>query len=204
MPPRAGAGSINVADPPDSAQGNGIADDTAAFQNALNAAGAPFGSSIVFAPAGAYRIMGTLTIPPSTSLVGVAPAPPHGSGPGTPQRGTVLMAFAGKGSTTGPPFIALGGDNAAVDGLTIVDPEQLMGSEPGSVAPHPFPSTMCGGSPGATSNNVAIRNTLLLNSYRGACDAGGDRVVVTGNTLAGNALSLPLPPAKLVSADNLA
>ncbi len=53
------------------ATGNGIADDSAALQQALDAASAKPGGGIVFLPAGRYRITRTLFIWPGVRLFGV-------------------------------------------------------------------------------------------------------------------------------------
>lgn len=65
----AGQGFINVAAPPYNAKGDGATDCTAAFQAAL-AAGK---EGVVFVPPGFYRIKSSLTIPVSTTLIGLNP-----------------------------------------------------------------------------------------------------------------------------------
>ncbi|MEM1164711.1 MAG: glycosyl hydrolase family 28-related protein [Planctomycetota bacterium] len=66
LPSGAGMGLINVAAPPYSATGDGVADDTAAIQAALDAAGgiAPSFTNgvIVFVPNGTYRLTGPVFI----------------------------------------------------------------------------------------------------------------------------------------------
>ena len=52
------------------AKGDGVADDTAAVQAAIDAAGKP-GGGIVFLPAGRYRISRTLYMWPGVRLFGV-------------------------------------------------------------------------------------------------------------------------------------
>ena len=58
----------NVKDPSYGAVGDGVTDDTSHIQAALTAATS--GKSIVFFPAGTYRIVSKLTIPPGVSLWG--------------------------------------------------------------------------------------------------------------------------------------
>jgi hypothetical protein len=58
---------INVRKAPYSATGNGTSDDTAAIQNALNAAGT---GGVVYLPAGTYRTSAPLVIPPGVTLRG--------------------------------------------------------------------------------------------------------------------------------------
>lgn len=75
-------GARNVRAAPYFAAGNGIDDDTAALQQALNDAAASIrtqakgviaaGSNVVFLPRGHYAITSTLNVPPGVALVGVA------------------------------------------------------------------------------------------------------------------------------------
>ncbi|HNR33439.1 MAG TPA: glycosyl hydrolase family 28-related protein, partial [Candidatus Hydrogenedentes bacterium] len=58
------------------AKGDGKTDDTAAFQQALDAAGAA-GGGVVEAPAGTFRINGTLSIPAGVTLQGTFRTPPN-------------------------------------------------------------------------------------------------------------------------------
>lgn len=58
---------INVKDPPYNAKGDGVTDDTAAIQAALNARPGPY----VFLPSGVYLLTGQLTIPSNAALIGM-------------------------------------------------------------------------------------------------------------------------------------
>lgn len=62
-------GIFNVTDPSYGAIGNGIADDTLAFQAAITAANSA-GNGIVFIPLGYYVISSQLIIPPGVTLLG--------------------------------------------------------------------------------------------------------------------------------------
>src|ERR1700728_127907 len=64
-------GYINVRSPPYNAKGDGVTDDTNAFQQALNDVGKT-GGGIVFAPEGNYLIASQLTLSDATVLKGVA------------------------------------------------------------------------------------------------------------------------------------
>jgi hypothetical protein len=101
---------------------DGTTDDTAAFQKALDAAGHA-GGGIVEAPAGRFRIGGTLVVPRGVTLQGTYRVPPTAHAMTGKPDGTVLQAYAGRGSDKGPPFIRLAGDNAAIAGLVIIYPE---------------------------------------------------------------------------------
>ena len=70
--------------------GDGVADDTAAIQAALEAAVTK--GPICFVPAGHYRLNGSLTVPPGATLAGASGGAPHSEHP----IGTVLLAFGGR------------------------------------------------------------------------------------------------------------
>ncbi len=91
-------------------------------------------------------------------MQGIYRVPPDGGRKrARPLSGSVLCAYAGRGSTTGPPFIRLAGDNAAVEGLIITYPEWKHSDVP----PVPYPP--CVFSQG--TQNVGIRNCCFLNAY---------------------------------------
>jgi hypothetical protein len=135
---------------------DGAVDDTAAFQKALDAAGR-VGGGIVEAPAGRYRIAGTLVVPGGVTLQGIYRAAPTPHAATEKPNGTVLQAYAGRGSDKGPPFIRLAGDNAAIAGLVIVYPQWRQTDVP----PVPYPP--CVASHG--TNNVGIAECCFLNPY---------------------------------------
>jgi hypothetical protein len=67
-------GYVNARNPPYGAKGDGVADDTAAIQSALNDAGAG-GGGIVLLPQGDYLILAHLLVPAQTTLAGIWRAP---------------------------------------------------------------------------------------------------------------------------------
>ena len=142
------------------AAGDGVADDTQAFQAAMDAVGAA-GGGIVEAPRGTYRISGTLTIPASVTLEGVFRAVPshagiRDAGQPRPDSGTVLLAYAGAGSEEGDPFITIG-SSATLRGVVVYYPEQ-----PPDEIPTPYPWTIA-----MRRNNPSIIDVELLNPYNG-------------------------------------
>src|SRR5260370_27443582 len=104
------------------AVGNGIVDDTAAFQRALDAAGAQ-GGGAVYVPAGRYLFKGTLNVPVGVTLSGSFACVPSHTGtrdhgqPKPGEDGTALLVTAGRGNEHGTPFLTLN-TNSSVCGLT--------------------------------------------------------------------------------------
>lgn len=119
-------GALNVRD--FGARGDAKTDDTAAFQAALDAASTR--SSVVFAPAGQYRLNGTLTVPTGVTLEG------SWRGPHTSQLsiGTTLLAYAGRGDENAAPFVSLLA-NSTIKGVTIYYPEQRITAPDDSAPP---------------------------------------------------------------------
>jgi hypothetical protein len=155
------------------AVGDGKADDTQFFQQALDAAGAQ-GGGIVEAPAGRYRIAGTLRIPANVTLRGTFASAPTGSSDMIEKGGlgSVLLAYAGRGKPESAAFITLAGVNAALDGFAISYPEW----DPKIVPPIPYPPTVA--TPGSGQvhiDSVAVLNCLFLNSYEAIHLAGAGR-----------------------------
>lgn len=132
------------------AKGDGVTDDTNAFQGALFAA-ERLGGGIVFAPAGKYAIQGNLLIPRSVTLRGDWQNPEQG-GSG---KGTILYAYAGKGTEDGFAFISMSGGSALTN-ISVYYPEQS------AVNVQKYPWTIRT-TEGMTST---IENVTLYNPYR--------------------------------------
>lgn len=136
---------------------DGATDCTKVFQAALDEAGKA-GGGIVHVPAGRYAIKGTLTVPANVTLRGTYTMPPTIHRPVASEiGGSVLLAYAGRGNMDGPPFIRLGGNCAAVDGLVILYPEWKQTDVP----PIPYPPCI----QSENTENVAVQNCLLVNPY---------------------------------------
>ena len=139
------------------------ADSTQAFASALAAVSA-LGGGTVFAPAGIYRIDGTLVIPASTTLRGADLRDRS-----DPNRiGTLLLASFGQGDETAAPFISLR-FVACVRDLAVWYPSQ--GFTDDTVRPYPFTVSF----DDCCANALNIR---LYNSYDGiAINAGANHNV---------------------------
>ncbi|QJC51491.1 S-layer protein [Paenibacillus albicereus] len=133
------------------AAGDGIADDTAAIQQALDTAGAR-GGGVVFLPAGRYRLDGSLTVPTGVTLRGDWTSPEDGGG----VRGTVLEAHAGRGEAGGDSLIRLA-QASGVTHLSIWYPEQ----DAAQPVPYPWSIEQLSG------DSATVRNVTLVNAYNG-------------------------------------
>jgi hypothetical protein len=143
------------------AAGNAVADDTGAFQRALDAV-SKAGGGTVYAPPGRYLLKGTLTVPDGVTLRGsFSCVPSHvgmrNNGESKPgDDGTALFVTAGRGSEDGTPFLTLN-TNSSLTGLTIYYPEQVTDTDP---IPYPWTIVMRG-------KNPAVFDVELLNPYQG-------------------------------------
>jgi hypothetical protein len=138
------------------AKGDGVSDDTAAFQKALDAANAD-GGGTVQAPTGKFLIKTHLTLPPHVSLQGVWKKPQRGDPSDT---GTVLLAVEGKGDENATPFILLKEDSC-IAGITIFYPEQIKANPP-----HAYPWTIRG-----MGDDCGVINVTIVNTFK-AVDFG--------------------------------
>jgi hypothetical protein len=138
---------------------DGVTDCTATFQRLLTEAGKA-GGGVVEVPAGRYKIATHLSIPANVTLQGIYRVPPT-TGPKaiTNLTGSVLLAYADRGTSNGPPFIRLAGNNAAIAGLIVAYPEWKQSDVP----PIPYPPCVLS----QDTENVGVRDCLLLNPYEG-------------------------------------
>ncbi|WP_139990821.1 glycosyl hydrolase family 28-related protein [Paenibacillus paridis] len=124
-PAETGTGDMfDVSASPYHAAADGVTDDTAAIQDALDEAGAN-GGGTVYLPAGKYRVDGHLEVPAGVELRGAQDVPFH-----TMSHGTVLYAYVAgdAGNAAGTPFIKLNSDGvlggSGIRGILIWYPEQ--------------------------------------------------------------------------------
>jgi hypothetical protein len=143
------------------AVGDGQADETKAFQSALDAARAA-GGGLVHAPRGNYRFAGTLNVPSAVTLQGIWTSVPAHNGlrdaglPKPTDDGTTFLVTGGSGSEDGPPFITLN-TNSTLRGVCIYYPDQKIDDVP---TPYPYAIAMRG-------KNPAVLAVELLNPYNG-------------------------------------
>ena len=136
--------------------GDGVTDNTAAIQTALNDI-ATWGGGALYLPDGKYVINGGLIIPKGVILRGDWKKPVKGE----PIGGTILMGFAGRGDVNGSPLLTLESASAVMD-IAIWYPEQ----NPDNIVAYP-PSILFG-KPGYWGNDFAnAKNVTFVNSYIG-------------------------------------
>ena len=141
------------------AVGDGLTDDTAAFQNAMNAVynSGGSGGGVVYVPAGNYAFYSNLTIPDGVTL--------HGDWQdwtknGGTLVGTTFKVYFGAGQTNATPFITLSGSTALRD-VNIWYPNQNAASITG------YPFTL------GLNDSCVVQNVVLLNSYQGITTYNG-------------------------------
>lgn len=160
-------GEIDVSAPPYNANLGGTVDDTAAFQNALNAAGAT--GAKVRVPAGQYLFTGSLTVPAHVVMEGINDGERSYAGysNGTANgdvvagQGTVLKVTGSAGNSGGPNFITLGA-NAAVRNMTFYYPNQPLATSAGWNGTTPYPPTIDFGGRNGTVENVCGINPYMF------------------------------------------
>ncbi|HIJ65475.1 MAG TPA: hypothetical protein HPP77_05930, partial [Candidatus Hydrogenedentes bacterium] len=110
---------------------------------------------IVRLPVGTYAVRGHLEIPRYVTLEGVWTSPVAWE----EGKGTVLLAYEGKGREAGPAFITLN-DSATLKGVTVFYPEQT--GDP--VEAYPW---CISGAGGRGRGDVAVLDCLLVNPFQG-------------------------------------
>ncbi len=167
------------------ATGDGVQDNTRSLQDALDATAAA-GGGTVFVPVGRYVVRGHLDIPIGVCLRGEWQTP----GAGGPVRGTLLMAYGGRGqddpprkSPTLPGHLAsliTVNKSAALRDVAIWYPEQ----EAATITPYPSAVLISG-------NYATVEDVTLVNAYRGvACAEDGDASCFNIRGIYGSPLSV--------------
>jgi hypothetical protein len=154
------------------AKGDGQTDDTAAFQQALEAA-AKAGGGTVLAPRGNYFFAGHLSVPPAVTLAGIWQSVPAHNGlrdrglPKPTDDGTTFLITENEGNETGAPFITLS-HNSTLKGVVLFYPNQIRDAPP---KPYPYAVAMRG-------KNPAVLQVELLNPYNGIDASQNERHLI--------------------------
>lgn len=149
-------GSLSVLD--FGARADGVNDDTAAIQAAIDAA-SDSGSPVLLPP-GRYLVTGALTVKPNVALRGANSAPMSINA----LAGTVICATGGRDNENAPPLFVLE-HAASVSGLTVFYPEQ----SPADIHPYPWTFHLNG-------FDNTVENVTLINSYNGLKTGPGPNV----------------------------
>jgi autotransporter-associated beta strand protein len=134
------------------AAGDGVTDDTLAFQTALNAVGnsGGVGGGVVYVPAGAYAFSNSLTIPLGVTMQGDWADWSQDTNGVT---GTLFKVYGGAGQTNGAPFLTI--NHGALRGVSIWYPNQ----DPANITPYPYTISL--------NSDTVVENVALINSYQG-------------------------------------
>lgn len=158
LPPRVGAAEMAAGDAVTEgvisvktagAKGDGVTDDTAAIQKALDAAGKTGGRA--WLPPARYLVKGSLRIPPGVTLQGVTESPVWTE----PLNGSIILATGGRDNEDGPALFEMG-HSSAVRGLTVFYPEQI------ATNIHPYAWTFH-----LQGHDNTVEHVTLINSYNG-------------------------------------
>ena len=141
--------SLRAADRPPGVTGDGIADDTAAIQAALDVQGKTGGALSL--PPGLYLLRGSLHVPTGVTLRGSWDAPHHGAW----DKGTTLAVMGGRGREDGPAAVELA-ESSSIQGVTMVWPEQKWDS----ITAYPWAIH------GQGMHND-VENVTFINAYQG-------------------------------------
>lgn len=134
------------------AKGDGISDDTQAFQEALAQAGGQ-GGGVVFVPSGTYKVTGEFVIPTGVTLRGDWANPDQHGGL---VKGTIIAVYSGKGQANGTSFMRME-PSSGVTHLSIWYPEQDIS------APAAYPWTL----EQLPGDSATVKNVTLVNAYQG-------------------------------------
>jgi hypothetical protein len=154
------------------AKGDGVTDDTAAFQAALDKAGKE-GGGVVHAPRGNYLFKGHLNVPNAVTLEGIWQSVPAHNGirdqglPKPTDDGTTFLITENAGKEDGPPFITLN-TNSTLKGVVLYYPEQNVNDTPKA---YPWAVAMRG-------KNPAILDVEMLNPYNGIDASQNERHLI--------------------------
>jgi hypothetical protein len=141
------SGAVSVA--ASGAKADGVTDDTAAIQKALDLAANAGGK--VLLPPGRYLVAGSFHIPPGVTLQGVMESPVWSE----PLKGSIILATGGRDKEDAPALFEMG-HSSAVRGLTVFYPEQQ------TTNIHAYSWTFH-----LQGHDNTVENITLINSYKG-------------------------------------
>jgi len=135
------------------AVGDGVTDDSGAFQNAINAVynSGGFGGGVVYVPSGNYAFYTNIVIPTGVTLHGDWTDWTTGTGG---LVGTTFNVYFGAGQSNTTPFITMDA-STALRNVNIWYPNQ----NPTNITSYPFTIELGGDS--------VVQNVVLVNSYQG-------------------------------------
>ena len=131
------------------AKADGVSDDTAAIQKALDQAALAGGR--VHLPPARYLVKGSLHIPPGVTLQGVMESPVWSD----PLKGSIILATGGRDNEDAPALFEMG-HSSAVRGLTVFYPEQ----QTTNIRAYAWTFHLQG-------HDNTVENVTLINSYNG-------------------------------------
>lgn len=132
------------------AKGDGITDDSAAFQNAMNVV-SNLGGGVIFVPAATYAFYTNLIIPTGVTLHGDWTDWTTGT---NGLAGTTFKVYFGAGQTNATPFITMN-SSSTLRGINFWYPDQ----NPESIIGYPFTIS--------ANASCVLKNIVLVNSYEG-------------------------------------
>jgi len=135
------------------AKGDGITDDSLAFQTAMNWAynKGNWGGGVIYAPAGYYAFYTNLSIPQGVTLRGDWIDWTKGT---NGILGTTFKVYFGANQSNGPAFIFMN-YISALKGINFWYPEQ----DPSNIRPYPYAIQV--------NNATPVKNVVLVNAYQG-------------------------------------
>lgn len=135
------------------AAGDGVTDDSVAFQNALNALNNPgsAGGGVLYVPSAVYMFSNSITIPPGVTVQGNWTDWSEGT---NGVVGTLFKVYVGAGQSNGTPFITI--NSGALKGVSIWYPNQ----DPANITPYPFTVYL-------PEDDAVVQDIALINSYQG-------------------------------------
>lgn len=142
---------------------DGVTDDSAAFQLALDAVynSGGNGGGVVYVPAGTYAFYTNITIPTGVTLHGDWQDWTKGTGG---LVGTTFKVYYGAGQTNAAPFINTS-ISAAIRDINIWYPNQ----NPANITGYPFAIE--------AASDVVIQNVVLVNAYQGILCNGAEFIL---------------------------